>query len=543
MVFASYSFLFIFLPIALFGYYVATKVGATTAVAWLTICSLAFYAWWNPKFVILLVASVAFNFAIGRALLSPKREDDSQSRNRLLFVGVLGNLLPLIFFKYLGPMLSFAHSISLISPRFDLKVILPLGISFFTFTQIGYLVDCHEGEGRELGIVHYSAFVTFFPHLIAGPILHIREIGPQLLDPDACRLRMSNMSIGTSFFIIGLSKKVLLADPLADVVGIGFAHPASFPMFTSWLYALAYSLQLYFDFSGYSDMAIGLAYMFGIRFPINFDSPYKSTNIIEYWQRWHITLTRYLTLLLYNPIALRVSRWRMRRGLATSRRDNQTLGAFASMIVLPVFFTFIIVGIWHGAGFQFLALGLMHAVYITINHAWRMFGPKPSKQERGWLAAASATTFKVLLTYLAVLAGQVMFRSSSVGAALQMFGGMIGLHGLDAFPVPGFVMSALRFLGPVHGFLTKTHHFMAVSSEDSVPGPASLALRFLIVWAFPNSQTIMAKFQPMLTKIGTSASRWLTWEPTLRWALVLGILLAFDLMSLQQTKVFLYFQF
>lgn len=543
MIFSSYSFIFIFLPIALAGYYVATKVGATIAVAWLTICSLAFYAYWNPKFVILLVASILFNFAIGRALLAPKREDDLGSRNRLLFIGVTGNLLPLIFYKYLGPMLSFAHSISSFSPRFDLKVILPLGISFWTFTQIGYLVDCHEGEGRELGIVPYSAFVTFFPHLIAGPIVHIREIGPQLLDPAICRLRVSNLSVGASLFIIGLTKKVLLADPLADVVSIGFAHAGSFPLFTSWLYALAYSLQLYFDFSGYSDMAIGLAYMFGIRFPINFDSPYKATNIIEYWQRWNATLTRYLTLLLYNPIALRVSRWRMRRGLGTSRRDTQTAGAFASMIVVPVFFTFVLVGIWHGAGLTFLMLGVMHAVYITINHAWRMFGPKSKKRERGRLAAASITASQVLLTYLAVLAGQVMFRASSVTAALQMMGGMIGLHGVEALPVPGFFMSALRLLGPMQNFLTKTHHFLAVSNADSVPGPASLALRFLIVWAFPNSQTIMAKFEPTLAKIRISASKRLTWEPTLRWALVLGILLAFDLMSLQQTKVFLYFQF
>jgi len=543
VIFASYSFLFIFLPIALVGYYVASKVRATFAVAWLTICSLAFYARWNPKFVILLVASIVFNFVIGRALLAPKREDDVKSRNRWLFIGLTGNLLPLIFYKYLGPMFSFAHSISLLSPRFDLRVILPLGISFWTFTQIGYLVDCHDGEGRELGIIPYSAFVTFFPHLIAGPIVHIREIGPQLLDPATCRLRVSNLSIGTSFFIIGLSKKVLLADPLADVVGIGFAHPGSFPMFVSWLYALAYSLQLYFDFSGYSDMAIGLAYMFGIRFPINFDSPYKATNIIEYWQRWNMTLTRYLTLLLYNPIALRVSRWRMRRGLGVSRRDNRTPGAFASMIVLPVFFTFILVGIWHGAGFTFLALGLMHAVYITINHAWRMFGPQPAKEKRGWLRTASVTAFQVLLTYLAVLAGQVMFRSSSFGAAVQMMGGMIGLHGVDAFPVPNFVISALGFLGPIQTFLTKTHHFLVASTADSVPGPASLALRFLIVWAFPNSQTIMAKFQPTLATIRTSASKWLTWGPTLRWALMLGALLAFDLMSLQRTKVFLYFQF
>ena len=539
MVFASYSFLLIFLPIALAGYYVATKVGANFAVAWLTLCSLAFYACWNPKFVILLIASITFNFTVGRALLARKKEEDGPIRNRLLVLGMAGNLLPLVYFKYLGPMLSFAHSLSLISPRFDLRVILPLGISFFTFTQIGYLVDCHEGEGADLDFVHYSAFVTFFPHLIAGPIIHIREIGPQLLDPGTFRLRVSNLSIGTSYFIIGLSKKVLLADPLADVVGIGFAHPGSFPLFASWMYALAYSMQLYFDFSGYSDMAIGLAYMFGIRFPINFDSPYKSTNIIEYWQRWHMTLTRYLTLLLYNPIALRVSRWRMRKGL----RGNKTPGAFASMIVFPVFFTFILIGIWHGAGFQFLALGLMHAVYITINHAWRMFGPKHVKRERGWLETASATVFKVLLTYVAVVAGQVMFRSASVGTALQMMGGMIGLHGVDAIPVPGILISMLGHLGPLQNFLTRTHHILAVSNTDTLPGPAALALRFVIVWAFPNSQTIMAKFEPTLETIRASAWRWLTWEPTLRWALTLGTLLAFDLMSLQQTKVFLYFQF
>jgi len=313
MVFASYSFLFIFLPIALVGYYLAARLGANYAVGWLVLASLAFYAVWNPAFVILLVCSITFNFAIGRALLAPEREEDTKSRHRLLFIGVAGNLLPLIFFKYLGPALAYARSISLVSPEFDFKVILPLGISFFTFTQIGYLVECNHGGGRDLDIIRYAAFVTFFPHLIAGPIYHIREIGPQLLNPVSCRLRFSNLSVGTSFFIIGLAKKILLADPLAEVVKVGFAHPGDFQMFASWLYALAYSLQLYFDFSGYSDMAIGLGYMFGIRLPINFNSPYKSRNIIDFWQRWHITLTRYLTLLLYNPLGMYIRRRRLAR--------------------------------------------------------------------------------------------------------------------------------------------------------------------------------------------------------------------------------------
>jgi alginate O-acetyltransferase complex protein AlgI len=543
MVFASFSFIFIFLPIVLVGYYLTAKAGANYAIGWLVLASLVFYGVWNPRFVILLLCSIAFNFTIGRALLAPERENDSKSRNRLLFIGVAGNLLPLIFFKYLGPALEYLSSISLVSPEFDFKVILPLGISFFTFTQIGYLVECDHGRGRDLDILRYAAFVTFFPHLIAGPIYHIREIGPQLLNPDTSRLRFSNLSVGTSFFIIGLAKKVLLADPLAEVVRVGFAHPGDFKMFATWLYALAYSLQLYFDFSGYSDMAIGLAYMFGFRFPINFNSPYRSRNMIDFWQRWHMTLTRYLTILLYNPVAMHINRLRRRAGHGVSQRDNQTLGAFTSLVMVPVFFTMILCGIWHGAGFQFLIFGLMHGVYLTINHAWRMFGPKAAAKNRGRLAEAGVVLCKVALTYLAVLTTQVMFRASSAGAGFKMLAGMIGLHGIDAFPVPATLMTVLQHLGPVHTFLAQTHHVLMVPSEDSTPGPASLALRFFIVWALPNSQTIMAKFSPTLTAVSPDAPRWLLWQPTVRWALALGLLLAVSLMSLQQTKVFLYFQF
>ena len=543
MVFSSYSFLFVFLPIALIGYYRVGRLGSIYAIAWTVLASLTFYAVWNPYFVILLLVSIAFNFLIGQALLAPERAKNAKSRHRLLLVGVVGNLLPLAFFKYLGPALSWAQSVSLVSRDFDFKVILPLGISFFTFTQIGYLVDCDHGRGRELGIVRYAAFVTFFPHLIAGPILHIRGIGPQLVNPDTCRFKFSNISIGTSYFIIGLAKKVLLADPLADVVKIGFAHPGDFRMFATWLYALAYSMQLYFDFSGYSDMAIGLACMFGIRFPINFNSPYKSKNIIDFWQRWHMTLTHYLTLLLYNPIGMRMNRLRMRAGHGATRRDNQTVSAFASLVVVPIFFTMTLAGIWHGAGFQFLVFGLMHAAYLAINHAWRMFGPKAVVADRGWLADAWGGFSKVSLTYLAVLASQVMFGAASVTGAMRMLGGMIGRHGVDALPVPGTVMMALQHFGSLHAFLTYSHHILTVPGEDSIPAPASLLLRAFIVWVLPNSQTIMAEFAPTLTAVKTDLPRGILWQPTVRWALALGLLLAVSLMSLQQTKVFLYFQF
>jgi alginate O-acetyltransferase complex protein AlgI len=543
MVFASFSFLFIFLPIALLGYYVAARLGAWQATTWLVLCSLVFYGVWNPKFVLLLITSISFNFAIGQALLARADDENSMSRNRLLALGVVGNLLPLIFFKYLGPMLAFARSISLVSRSFDFNVILPLGISFFTFTQIGYIVDCHDGKGKDLDPIRYAAFVTFFPHLIAGPILHIREIGPQLVSRDTCRLRWSNLSVGSSFFIIGLAKKVLLADPLAEVVSVGFAHPNDFRMFATWSYALAYSLQLYFDFSGYSDMAIGLAYMFGIRFPTNFNSPYKSQNIIDFWQRWHTTLTRYLTLLLYNPLALRITRYRMGAGQGISQRENRRLSVFASQIMVPIFYTMGLAGIWHGAGLQYLVFGLMHGMYLTINHAWRMFGPKIPLKGRVGVAHAGIVVCKVALTYVAVIAAQVMFRASSVGGALHMLAGMVGLHGIDPLPVPSAVMTLIRPLGPVHSFVTNTHRMIAVPTDDSLPAPASLALRFFIVWALPNSQTVMAKFSPTLTAVKTHAPEWLSWRPTMAWAVALGVLLAVSLMSLQQTKVFLYFQF
>lgn len=543
MVFSSYSFLFIFLPIALAGYYLVAKLGAEYAAGWLVLASLAFYAVWNPAFVILLVCSIAFNFVIGRAMLGREREEGTKSRQRLLSIGVASNLVVLFSFKYLGPILSWGHSISLVPSRFDFNIILPLGISFFTFTQIGYLVDCGHGRGKDLDLIRYAAFVTLFPHLIAGPILHIREIGPQLLNPDTYRLRSRNLSIGTSYFIIGLAKKVLLADPLADAVKIGFAHPGDFAMFTTWSYALAYSLQLYFDFSGYSDMAIGLACMFGIKFPINFDSPYKSSSIIEFWKRWHITLTVYLTSLLYNPIGLYLNRRRLRAAQGAMNRNAKTLSAFNSLVLIPILITMTLAGIWHGAGLQFLLFGLMHGAYLIINHAWRWFGPKPIAKNRGGLVEAGIVGFSVALTYVAVVATQVMFRAPSVGAALQMFGGMVGLHGVDPIPVPSTVMTVLRHLDPVHAFLTKTHHVLAVSSADSTAAPAGLALRLFIVWALPNSQMIMAKFSPTLTEAKPDAPRWLLWQPTARWALAFGLLFALSLMSLQQTKVFLYFQF
>ena len=276
MLFNSVAFVFVFLPMAVVGYSLAGRAGRSAAAAWLVACSLVFYAGWNPVFVVLLVGSVAFNYACARAIVGSAARPARQSA--VLIFGIAGNLGLLFYYKYLFPLLAFLHGLGLGGAAAAGSVVLPLGISFFTFTQLGYLVDCKERLMRPGRLLDYALFVTFFPHLIAGPILNSREIMPQFADPATLRLRADNLSVGVTMFAFGLAKKVLVADGVADIANSGFAHPAALALGDAWQAALAYSLQLYFDFSGYSDMALGLALMFGIRFPLNFNSPYKATS-------------------------------------------------------------------------------------------------------------------------------------------------------------------------------------------------------------------------------------------------------------------------
>ena len=253
MIFSSYQFLLVFLPVALLGYLVASRIGPTWAAAWLGLCSIAFYAVWNVAFVLLLLFSIGFNYTVGTAIL--KAEENEKKAAILLAAGIVVDLSILFFFKYFGPLFNFFAHIGLLHGQTGLSIILPLGISFFTFTQIGYLIDCRQGLGKSMSLVHYVLFVTFFPHLVAGPILHIREVGPQILSAATYRLRASNLSVGFSYFILGLSKKVLLADPLAQLADASFAAPGHLQLVGAWTAVLTYSVQLYFDFSGYSDMA------------------------------------------------------------------------------------------------------------------------------------------------------------------------------------------------------------------------------------------------------------------------------------------------
>ena len=330
MVFSSLAFIFGYLPFALFGFLVCARLGHRFAALWLVLASLAFYAYWRVSFLPLLLMSIAFNYGIGWVLY--RTEARPRLSGSVLLFGVTVDLLALFYFKYVAA-LAASLGCSSIGDLSLHDIVLPLGISFFTFTQIGYLVDVQQGVTKTRDLLSYVLFVTFFPHLIAGPILHNREMMPQFSDPATYRYSSRNAAVGLTIFAAGLAKKVLLADPLSSDVAAGFAAAHTAGLSTAWYAVIAYSLQLYFDFSGYSDMAIGLARLFNIRFPQNFNSPYKATTVIDYWQRFHMTLTRFITMYIFSPLALWVARQRTARGMEliaassiTARRVRGTGG-------------------------------------------------------------------------------------------------------------------------------------------------------------------------------------------------------------------------
>jgi len=548
MLFNSYVFLCVFLPISVIAFYVAAHAfGSRAAKILLCVASFVFYGWWNPAFIILLVGSIAFNYFISLKLKG--EEDRKPGQGWVLAFGVTANLGLLFYYKYLFPLLGFFHSIGL--SHFDYgSVILPIGISFFTFTQIGYLVDCHQGLVKDRGILNYVLFVTFFPHLIAGPILHHREVMPQFADDQTYCLKVFNLVTGLTLFAAGMVKKVLLADTLAPWAEMGFSHIDHITFFHAWSIALAYSMQLYFDFSGYSDMAIGLGIMFGVRLPLNFNSPYKSASIIEFWQRWHMTLTRYLTLLLYNPIALWVNRRRQRAGMPVSKAAASTLPGFASMIALPTFTTMFLAGLWHGAGLQYLIYGMLHGIYLTVNHAWRILRPTPSKIKHApEQFSLLRITCKIALTYVAVLVAQIYFRANNVSDATDLVAGMFGLNG-SGLPIV-IPANNLKYLGSFGEFFT-SHGLLTVGLREiynSVTLPlatnlaTAVAFGVITFWA-PNIYQILGDASPALTKVKPDAHwQWIVWKPSLFNAVLVGLLLFVASIYFDRAARFLYFQF
>ncbi len=299
MLFNSYSFLLAYLPVTLLGFFLVGRFGKAAGAAWLSACSLFFYAWWDYRYVILLLASICINYFIGGYIA---RRSATAHGRRALGIAVAGNLVLLGYYKYADFFLSSANAI--LGTNWPiLGIILPIGISFFTFTQIAFLADAYAGKVTEYRFIYYVLFVTYFPHLIAGPVLHHKEMMPQFDEDCNYRPDAANFAVGLTIFAIGLAKKVLIADNLAIYAAPVFSPEATAPtFFIAWGGILAYTFQLYFDFSGYSDMAIGLSRLFGVRLPLNFNSPYKARNIADFWRRWHMTLSRFLRDYLYIPL-------------------------------------------------------------------------------------------------------------------------------------------------------------------------------------------------------------------------------------------------
>src|SRR5258708_6218815 len=372
MLFNSYPFIFLFLPITLIGYFVLVRLNHLAPVIWLALASLVFYSVSNWQFVPLLMASVAFNYGIGLLLISKRLRPGL--RFIVLTVGVAGDLLVLGTFKYAGFLA--ANFNGVFSTGFTVNILLPVGISFYTFTQIAFLVDAYRGDVARYRLPHYALFVTYFPHLIAGPILHHKDMIPQFERAAAKRPDPHLILCGLIIFAIGLFKKTCLADGIQPLVMLAFGPNA--PSFDqAWIGALAYTFQLYFDFSGYSDMAIGISLMFGIFLPLNFNSPYQATSIIDFWRRWHMTLSQFLRDYLYIPLG--------------GNRHGRILRYVNLMI------TMVLGGLWHGAAWTFVAWGALHGAYLCINHAWIHFAPNPPPP-----FARLANLAAFILTFLSV---------------------------------------------------------------------------------------------------------------------------------------------
>ncbi len=473
MLFSSPQFIFIFLPLAILGFSLIPLRPNWLRKAWLLVISAFFYAYWKVEYVPLLVLSICLNYGFAEAITRQSRR--AAARN-ILIAGVAFNLSLLGFFKYTNFLLTLLpHLAGHAVPH--LNIILPLAISFFTFTQIGYLVDVYRDQSLHYRFLDFGVFVVFFPHLIAGPIVRHWEIIPQFADRDL-RPSRGDTCLGLALFLIGLCKKVLLADfvapYIANVYGAAGGNSASLTWFDSWLGTLAFALQIYFDFSGYSDMAIGLARLFGMKFPINFNSPYQARSITEFWRRWHITLTRFLREYVYFPLGgNRCPRWRH---------------------MLNVMITMLLSGLWHGAGWTFVFWGGLHGIFLIIAHCWGLIVKARGWQlERPWYRFASAVA-----TFLAILVTWVFFKASNFSSALKILSTMAGMRG--GFGISDEVTNPAKTTGVLLRHLG--FHFVSKTFDTDYSSLFIILGVMLAVAIFlPNSQQLLAKYEPALEPI------------------------------------------
>jgi len=532
MLFNSYVFIFAFFPIVFFVFFRIGKYSHALASLWLAASSLFFYGWWDARYVGLLLGSIVFNYAAGH-LISHRRADQSVVQSKLLLAcAVTANLILLAYFKYAN---FFADNLNRFvgSSLFVGEVVLPLGISFFTFTQIAFLVDAYQGKVKEFNFVRYTLFVTYFPHLIAGPVLHHKEMMPQFARRNVCHINWENVAVGLTIFVLGLAKKVLIADSMADFstpIFHAVAAGGEPKLIEAWIGALAYTFQLYFDFSAYSDMAIGLSLMFNVRLPMNFNSPYKAISIIEFWRRWHMTLSRFLRDYLYIP-------------LGGSRHGH--MHRYLNLMI-----TMLLGGLWHGAGWTFVMWGGLHGSYLMANHAWRRLKQQLGWREGGRLARLGAGA----LTFLAVVVGWVFFRADSFSSAMTMLNGMAGANGVS---LPDVFKGGLEQYSFQRSWLVFAGFSPLAPGLNALKAALFLSLGCSIVWLLPNVRQLFMDYRPTcgdLPENRTSETfegspvrsryvSYLQWKPGKVYAWLAGALFCFSVMELTRVSEFLYFQF
>ncbi len=519
MLFNSFVFIFGFLPLALVAFYATGRwFGARSAAVVLSLASLVFYAWWRPRDLPILLFAIVFNYIIGEIIQRARHRERPRAAQAWLVLGLVVDLGLLGYYKYANFVVENVAAAT--GSDFTLNhIVLPLAISFFTFQKIAYLVDSARGIVRGTGPIEFGLFAAFFPQLLAGPIVHYSEIIPQLRAPLFARLQSRNLVIGLVIFTLGLAKKTIVADTLASYANPLFLHASAqnWDATRAWTAAVTYTLQLYMDFSGYSDMAIGLGRMFGVKLPLNFHSPLRAASIIDYWRRWHMTLQRFLLAYVYQPIALPLNRWSAQRGLTG-------WSAFAAGVAGPTVITFVLIGVWHGAGWTFVVFGLMHAFYVLINEVWRERRKQVNRRRRKAklpalvIGRAEVVTYHVI-TLVCVAFANVVFRATGLGDAGAITAAMAGLHGIGG---TGYIPPAA-----LAGLVIVTVGIVAL---------------------LPNTQQIMAAYRPAVNfaewaDVNHPPLRW-RWRPDTRGVIFAGVMLFAAVMFIQRGQaVFLYFNF
>jgi alginate O-acetyltransferase complex protein AlgI len=542
MLFNSHEFIFVFVPVTVIAFFGIGRLSRTWALGWLILASLFFYAWWRPLNVLLIAPSILINYAVARTLEKLGRNDEQRYLSRVvLLLGIAFNIAFLGFFKYadfIRGTINDVFGANLVLTH----LILPLGISFITFQKIAFLIDVHAGRVKSFTLQDYSLFVLFFPQLVAGPIVHYREMMPQFQSAP-CRFDSENVAVGLTLFSFGLFKKVIFADHIAPLVTPIYDQAVAgthISLLASWMAALGFTLQLYFDFSGYTDMALGLARFFGVRLPLNFYSPLKASSIIDFWLRWHMTLTRFLTAYIYNPLTLWLTRRRTSKGRSSIAGLKTTFGAFVNLLMFPTLLTMFISGLWHGAGYGFIIWGLLHGSYLTINHAWRFVIPRLWTDRKSYERVMQPVGR--ILTFVVVVASIVFFRSATVTSAIDLAKGLVGLNGI------GLPEGLFDRAGSLAGVL---HRLGVIAEPWNIRDFANLAIwisvLMVIALACPNTIQIMERYEPALGVKPQQTKLWIRrfveWNTSLPWAIVVSILAAIATASLGGPSEFLYWQF